>query len=123
MTAIQLLYLANLVILMPVAIPTLLNLFRTDQGCFESSVGWRVLVGSLWTGIMLLSLLGMWEPVRLSPVLVLQVIYKSLWLLVYALPLMMRREWQRIPCGITISFVAIVIVWPWLIPWRYLLGQ
>jgi hypothetical protein len=36
---------------------------------------------------------------------------------------MMRREWQRIPWGITISFVAIVIVWPWLIPWRYLMGQ
>jgi hypothetical protein len=72
---------------------------------------------------MLLSLLGLWEPVRLSPVLALQVIYKSLWLLVYALPLIMRREWQRIPWGITILFVAIVIIWPWLIPWRYLLGQ
>ena len=82
-----------------------------------------MLVGSLWTGIMVLSALGLREPLRYSPVLLLQLIYKTLWLVVFALPLLRRREAHRIPWGIAISFAAIVVIWPWIIPWGYLLGH
>ncbi len=122
MTALHFAYVANLVILLPISIPTLLRIYRTDQGCFPESAGWRVLVGALWTGIMVLSALGLREPLRYSPALLLQLIYKSLWLAVFALPLARRGEWRLIPWGIAGSFVAIVLVWPWLIPWDYLLG-
>ena len=122
MIALHFAYDANLAILLPNAIPTLLRIYRTDQGCFPESAGWRVLVGSLWTAIMVLSALGLRDPMRYSPVLLLQLIYKSLWLVVFALPLVRRRESHLIPRGIAISFVAIVVLWPWLIPWAYLLG-
>jgi hypothetical protein len=120
MNALQIPYAANLAILLPIAVPTILRSHCTDQGCFPESPGWRVLVGSLWTAIMILSALGLHEPVRFSPVLLLQLIYKSLWLLFYALPMARRGEWRAIPAGITTSFVAIVFAWPWLIPWSYL---
>lgn len=123
MTALHFAYIANLVILLPVAVPTLLRVFRTDEDRFPESAGWRVLVGALWTAIMVLSALGLQSPLRYSPVLLLQIIYKSLWLLVYALPLARCNEWRQVPRGITISFVAIVFIWPWLIPWSYLLGR
>lgn len=42
MTSIQLAYTANLVLLIPIAIPTLIRLFRTDQGRFEESSRCRV---------------------------------------------------------------------------------
>ena len=58
MTALRLAYLANVLILLPIAIPTLLRLFETAQGRFDESAGWRILVGALWTGILVLSLLG-----------------------------------------------------------------
>lgn len=123
MTALQFAYAANLAILLPIAVPTLLGIYRTDQGRFPESAGWRVLVGALWTGIMVLSALGLRDPMRYSPVLLLQLIYKTLWLVIFALPLVRRREANLIPWGIAISFMAIVVIWPWVIPWTYLLGH
>ena len=76
----QLAYAANLVLMIPIAIPTLTRLFPTDQGCFEESSGWRIIVGGFWTSIMLLSILGLRAPLTYSPVLLLQLIYKTLWL-------------------------------------------
>ena len=61
----------------------------------------------------------MWAPLRYVPVLMMQVIYKSLWLLLYALPTLRRKK--PVPLGITISFAAIVLLWPWLIPWHLLI--
>jgi hypothetical protein len=120
MTALQIAYTANLAIHLPVAMPTLLHSYRSDQGWFPESRGWRVLVGSLWTAIMTLSAMGLRDPLRFSPVLLLQLTYKSLWLLFYVLPSARKGDWRAIPAGITTSFTAIVFVWPWLIPWSYL---
>ncbi len=122
MTALRLAYLANVLILLPIAIPTLLRLFETAQGRFDESAGWRILVGALWTGILVLSLLGLRSPLVWSPVLVLQVIYKSLWLGAYALPRVVRGDPRSVPPGIAGSFAVIVLVWPWIIPWRHLLA-
>jgi hypothetical protein len=115
-------YVANIVILIPIAVPTVFRLFPTDQGRFQESAGWRILVGGLWTGILVLSILGLFDPLRYSPVLLLQVIYKSIWLAVYVLPRLLRREYSSIPWGIAGSFAAIVVIWPFLIPWGYLFG-
>ncbi len=123
MTGIQLAYAANLALLIPVAVPTLLRLFPTDQGRFEESSGWRILVGAFWTAIMVLSLLGLRAPLTYSPVLLLQMIYKTLWLAFYAAPRFLRGQASDIPWGIAGSFLCIVLVWPWIIPWAYLLGE
>ena len=123
MTGLHLACIANLALLLPIAVPTLLGIFRTDQGCFPESAGWRVLVGALWTGIMILSALGLRDPVRYSPVLLLQLIYKSLWLLADALPLALRGKWRLIPWGIATSFAVIVLIWPFVIPWKFLFSR
>jgi hypothetical protein len=123
MNGLQIAYCANVAILVPIAVPTMLRLWRTDQGCFAESSGWRVLVGSLWTAILVLSVLGLRDPVRFAPMLLLQLIYKSLWLAFYALPEARRGNWRSIPVGITAPFAAIVAIWPWLIPWGCLCGR
>ena len=115
----KLAYAANIVILVPVALPTLLGLYDTTQGTIPEISRYRSLVGALWTSILVASVLGMWAPLRYVPVLMMQVIYKSLWLLLYALPTLRRKK--SVPLGITISFTAIVLLWPWLIPWHLLI--
>lgn len=115
-------YLANVCILIPVACATLLGRSDAAQGRFAESPGWRTLVGALWTGILVLSLLGLRSPLVFSPVLVLQVIYKSLWLGMYAAPRWLAGRGHQVPPGIAASFVVIVLVWPWLIPWEHLLA-
>ena len=122
MQVIQAAYSANLVLLVPIAVPTIFRLFATDQSRFEESQGWRVLVGSLWSSILILSALGLSQPLRYSPVLLLQLIYKSVWLSVYVVPRLLRGDAAAVPWGIAGSFAVIVVVWPFIIPWAYLLG-
>ena len=118
MSAVQYLFWANILILIPVGFGTLLKASVTDQGAFVESAGWRMLAGSLWIAILSLSLLGAIWPGSFLWLLVFQVIYKSVWLLAYAVPRLLSGRAAEIPAGIAVSFVAIVLVWPWLIPWR-----
>jgi hypothetical protein len=116
MSCLRLVYAFNLLILLPIAVPNLLRLFPTDQERFEESAGWRTLVGALWTAILVLSILGLYAPLRYSPVLVLQVIYKTLWLLVFALPRVLNGRAHSVPWGIAGTFLVIILVWPFVIP-------
>lgn len=112
-------YAANILILLPV----LFSMFtdsggksiRAFQGRVENSEGLRLLVACLWSSILLLSCLGLICPERFVAVLMLQVVYKSLYLLLYILPKFRREGAGSIPGGLTASFVLIVIVYPVLI--------
>ena len=77
------------------------------------------LVGCLWLAIALLSGLGWWRPVPWAAVLVLQLVYKSTWLLVVAGPAI--RAGRAYPCGMAVFFLVWVMVLPFVIPWRALL--
>ena len=118
MSAPQVLFWANIVILVPIGFGTLLKPSLTDHGVFAESAGWRTLVGSLWVAILACSMLGVFWPSTFASLLVFQVIYKSVWLLGYAAPRVVAGRRQEIPSGIALSFVAIVLIWPWFIPWR-----
>ena len=120
MSAPQVLFWANILILVPIGFGTLLKPSLTDHGVFAESAGWRTLVGSLWVGILACSALGVVWPSSFVWLLLFQVIYKSVWLLVYAAPRVLSGRSQEIPTGIALSFVGIVLVWPWFIPWGQL---
>ncbi len=76
------------------------------------------LVGALWAAILVLSVLGLFFPYQMSPVLLLQLIYKSLWLLVAALPAALRQE--PYPKYMAAFFILWVLVLPFVIPWNTL---
>jgi hypothetical protein len=122
MSAPQLLFWANILILVPIGFGTLLRPSSTDQGVFPESAGWRTLVGSLWLAILAMSVLGVRQPEAFLWLLVFQVFYKSVWLFAYVLPRMLAGRGREVPAGITLSFLVIVLVWPWCIPWRQLFG-
>jgi len=123
MQPIMVAYIANIVILGPIGLATVFRFFPTDEGRFSESAGWRVLMGGVWCAIVVLSILGLMDPLRFSPLLLLQVVYKSIWLAVYAVPRLLRREFSLIPWKMASCFAAIVVVWPFLIPWAYLFGS
>lgn len=122
MTLNQFPYLFNIIVLLPVALPTLLGLYLVDQGSFNESQGWRMLVGAMWTSILILSIFGFFNTKQFSPLLVMQVIYKFLWLISYVVPKLKKSHYQEIPIGITSCFIFIIIVYPFFIPWTYLFG-
>jgi hypothetical protein len=76
-------------------------------------------VGSLWFGILAASVIGLFMPRFMVPLIVVQVIYKALWLAAFVAPLALRGRSEDIPAGITVCFALIVLVWPVFI-WRAL---
>jgi hypothetical protein len=122
MDALLIPYIINVLILVPVTMGSLFNLRRayTVRPKFEESAGYRTLSGSVWAAILILSVLGWFFPVKLSPVLIMQVVYKLLWLLVFILPRIIdKRRQSEIDWSITGVFVLLVIAYPLFIPWQY----
>jgi hypothetical protein len=58
----------------------------------------------------------------MSPLLLIQVVYKAIWLLVFVLPRLLGRRSQEVPWGISLTFLVIVVTYPWAIPWGQLFG-
>ena len=123
MNALLLPYIANILVLVPFGLGALFNLFPVSRGYFPESEGWRTLVGSLWTGIFIGSILGLFWPIVFSPILLLQVIYKTLWLLVYIVPRFIDVERRNeIPWRMTVVFALCAVLYPIVIPWHHLFG-
>jgi hypothetical protein len=119
-------YVFNILVLVPVAPLTLFGgvggMCRVSQGRFPDSPGIRMIVGSMWMALLVTSMLGLYFPRTFAPILLVQMLYKALWLLVFALPRLIGRRVQEIPPGIAITFAVIVVSYPWAVDWRQLFG-
>ncbi|MEM6319072.1 MAG: hypothetical protein AAF960_15470 [Bacteroidota bacterium] len=123
MIAIKLMYAANIVVAGWISISSLFFPKRAVHTVFEHNFAYSEairLVGALWWAIFLLSILGLFFPMRMSLTLLFQLIYKGSWLLVAALPAALNQ--QAYPRGMAVCFVIWVLVLPFVIPWKYLFG-
>lgn len=114
----------NLVMLVAVAPLTLFGgvdgIRRVSQSRFTESPGLRTIVGSMWMAILITSFLGVVFPRTFAPILFMQILYKSLWLLVFAVPRMCAGRAHEIPPGIAIAFLIVVVSYPWAVDWHQL---
>ncbi|MEI7853867.1 MAG: hypothetical protein WCJ06_09180 [Planctomycetota bacterium] len=126
MTPLVLAYIFNIIVLIPIGLMTLLGGEKGGQlACqskFTESEGFRTILGSLWTAILIGSVLGLFFPITMSALLLVQVIYKTLWLLVYIVPRMLNKRSNEVPWGIASAFLVIIVTYPWIIPWAQLFG-
>lgn len=78
------------------------------------AVAWCV-----WAGFSLMAGFGLFHPLKMIPVLLLEIVYKSLWLFLVAAPLSMTGELEdSLAEEIATSFVLVVL--PILVvPWGY----
>lgn len=113
----RLAYLANILILVPVCWAMFFGnaMASVFQGAVTDSLGLRLLVGSLWAAILSASVFGLFMPVLFAPLLLVQIIYKALWLTLFVLPLVLAGK--PAPWGIASIFAAIVLTYPFVL-WR-----
>ncbi|MEM7010520.1 MAG: hypothetical protein AAF585_03450 [Verrucomicrobiota bacterium] len=122
-------YAANILILIPVALGTLLSKRGAEavfEAKFETDTPLRILVGSFWTAILICSIIGLFRPNQMVGILFLQVIYKSLFLAFFAAPAIRHGGLSAIPTGLCSCFLLIVLVWPvmlWLTADSWLPGS
>jgi len=108
--------------LIPLLSPSLANKLLF-QHAFVESEAFRVL-GALWLTVALLSGLGLRaaDPRTYSPVLLSQVVYKTIWLAVATTRSLLRGSWADFPFMLALTFAPFVVFLPAVIPWSYLLG-
>jgi len=118
-------YIFNIVVLIPVALTPFGGaaggrvLF---QGKLPEVAGIRTISGTAWTVTLIGSVIGLFHPVSMSPVLLIQVIYNSLWLGVFVVPLLFRGRGGEVHWGIAGTFLFTVLSYPWVIPWGKVFG-
>jgi hypothetical protein len=109
----------NILILVPVVGSLLLSAGGPTVAVFEGKVpesaGLRLLVASLWAAILACSVFGLIAPRAFVGILLLQVIYKSLYLGIFVLPQIRSQGWDAVPWGVSLSFLFIIGLWPGLI--------
>ncbi len=118
MIALKIVYIANIIVAGWISLTSLFSpktaATTVFQNAYQSTEVMR-LVGCLWLAIAILSLLGLWRPISFSPILLVQLIYKGMWLLVVALPAI--RNNQPYPSGMAAFFLIWVLVLPFVMPW------
>lgn len=120
----RLMFGANVLVCAWISISCLLYPRRAVRTIFENTLEYSEsirLVGALWGGILVLSIVGLFRPVAMSPILLFQLVYKGGWLLLVALPAI--RTTQPFPSGMAIFFLIWVLILPWIIPWKILFRE
>lgn len=115
-TIFRLVYCFNIIVLSPVVWSLFFGYKVDGLAAFNykvsDSAGLRYLVASFWLAILLISIIGLFYPLQFWPIILFQIIYKSIYLLAYILPLALKREFDNIPWGITGFFIFIVCTYP-----------
>ena len=117
---IKIVYILNIIVAGYIGVVSIVNTDRATKTIFSniySNTELIKLVGCLWLAIALLSVGGLWKPLQFSPVLILQLIYKSIWLIAVAIPGIYYHK--SYPSGMAIFFLIWVLVLPFIIPWKY----
>ena len=110
-------YAANILILVPVCYGLIAGsgVAGVFEGKVAESAGLRLLVASLYVAILVASMAGLKWPAFFAPILIAQIIYKTLWLAMFAAPLVLAGRSGDVPWGISSSFIAIVLIYPILL--------
>lgn len=79
------------------------------------------IINATLMGFCLLSLLGIKYPLQMLPVLLLELIWKVFWLLVYALPMYLNHGLDEYAKELMFACAMGVILTPLVLPWGYLI--
>ena len=80
-------------------------------------------VRSLLGAISLLALLGVRYPLKMMPLLIFEMVWKSIWLLAFALPRWSAGTLDQNMQGELYSFISTVIIVAVVLPWPYLFTE
>ena len=78
-------------------------------------------INAILMGFCLLSLLGIKYPLKMLPLLLLEVTWKVFWLLVYALPMHLSNGLDEYAQELVFACAMGVILTPLVLPWGYLI--
>jgi hypothetical protein len=81
------------------------------------------ITGSVYLAFALISILGLRSPLKFTPVLLLQLTYKSVWLIGVIIPLLITGQYSIYTFLITVAFVSYIIGDLIAIPFSYVFAK
>jgi hypothetical protein len=95
--------------------PEVINQFIQQENSWELMDG---VVACMLTAFSVLSILGLRYPLQMLPLLLWELVWKSIWLIVVALPLWSAGQMDESTWATAYACLMVVIV-PFVIPWRF----
>ena len=83
----------------------------------------HTVVGAILVSFSVLALLGLRYPLKLLPILIFELLWKSLWLLAFSLPAYLNGSMDEYSAGTTFACAMGVVLTPLVIPWRYVINE
>lgn len=80
-------------------------------------------IQSILGAFSLLSLVGLRYPLQMLPILLFELIWKTVWVLVFALPVWLHSGLDEYATGVLFACVMGVVLTPIVIPWRYVIAR
>lgn len=90
-------------------------------GATDVNVYLRIL-GALWLALGVAALCGLYQPLKFSPVLLIQLVYKAAWLLAAAVPALLSGNREPGLLFMAGLFAVWVVALLFVVPFRHLLG-
>ncbi|MDQ0193062.1 hypothetical protein [Paenibacillus wynnii] len=90
-------------------------------GVIHQEEPWELMEGvvaCMLAAFSALSVLGLRYPLQMLPLLLWELVWKSIWLIVVALPLWFSGQMDESTWA-TASSCLLVVIFPFVIPWRY----
>lgn len=100
--------------------PSSLHYLATFEGPWDPYDG---VVFSFWAALALLSGVGVFRPVQMIPLLLLKLLYKTLWLGFVGLPLYLQGTLSAAASELAFANGAGVVLSLLIIPWSYVLSR
>lgn len=119
----KVMYLANLIIAFPLGLAVLVapELMRGIMGVPPGDpIHFSLAAGAVQCAFGMAGAVGLWSPLKFSPVLLLQALYKSLFLGGVVLPLMGRGQLPDFAMPVSLLFVLFIIEDLIAVPFSYL---
>jgi len=86
----------------------------------DSSQANQQILLAIWITFDVLLFAGIFWPLPCALVLVVQLLYKLIWLALFALPAWWRGQGQLVSTRLWGTFLLYCVTYPWVIPWETL---
>jgi hypothetical protein len=83
----------------------------------------RGVVCALLAAVSLLAILGLRYPLQMLPLLLFELVWKSIWLIAFALPMSLAHRLDAAAQETTMACLMGIVIFPLVIPWPYVLAS
>lgn len=89
----------------------------------ESNANAYTVINSMLAAFCALAILGVRYPIKMIPILLMELFWKTLWVIAFAIPDIINGKLDEFGSSVLIACVMGIVLTPLVIPWKYVFFQ